>query len=213
MSDYRGTRVKTRLVWELLFSWHLSLAAVTASLFAWRLAYRLAQMEIAINHFLHIRQTDLVRGHLSVWIPTILLGMSVWAFLRAASGVRATDEFLRTLAGLITLAAPSAFWVLAYNSQHWSFDWPKYLALFENAITLLSALLFLNGRWKAPKWIVLLGLALHYGIWYAEPSTLFFSDYGGLPGPLLGFSAAASWVAYLSTRGIPKATSTSVMPP
>lgn len=212
-SGYRQTRVKTRQLWELLFSWHLSLAAVTASLSAWAVAGPLAQMEMGINHFLHISQTDYVRGHLMVWIPTALVSLSVWAFLRAVSDARATEGFLRMLAGLITLATPSAFWIFAYKHNDWPLGWPQYLALFETIGILICALFFLNGRWKPPKWTIFLVLALHYGLWYAAGgANLFFAGYAGPVAPIFGFSAAASWVAYLSVLGVPKATSAYITP-
>jgi hypothetical protein len=200
MSDHKPREEKALRSWEIFFSLHISLAAVTTALIAFEpVMDRMAHVEMSINQLLHIRQTDFVRGHLATWIPTVLVASSLWVFLRWFSRTHAVRVFLRSLAGILTLLTPPVFWVSVHEINSWPFDWLSYIALFETAVVLICTLLFLRGRWKAPLLAIFFVSGIHYVLWYeAGASNLLITHYGGPIGTILGFCAAVSWAVYVN---------------
>src|SRR5882724_9785816 len=99
-----------RKVYEALFSLHLAFAG-TSMVFRASVvvAAPFSRVEARINRFLHISQTDFVRGYLACWIPSVIVALLIWAFLRIFSRSPFTQEFLRSVAGIVVLFTPPAF--------------------------------------------------------------------------------------------------------
>lgn len=188
-----------RRLWEVLFSLHLSLAIVTIVLMAsGGLRMLTVHMEIRINRFLHIRQTDFIRGYFEIWIPTVLAALLILVLWRAFARTRFTHKFLRGVAGIITILCPIVFWVLFYKQNQWSLTEIFVVDPFEMVVALVCALLFLMGRWRLPLWATVPLLAAHYAFWFlANPSNINYPNYAGPLGPILGFFAATAWVLYV----------------
>jgi hypothetical protein len=202
-----------RRLWEALFSLHLGLLGVSMALIASRTTAALfTHMEIRINRSLHIQQTDFIRGHFETWIPSVLAAFLVLLILRTCARARFTQEFLRSVAGIITIFAPLAFWLFVYEQGSWSLVWPYNGAPIEVVTALACTLLFLSGRWKTPFWVGVLLLAAHYIFWYfAGESNPYFSNYAGLAGPILGFCSAVAWGLYVSRKRKVEAVGTPVV--
>lgn len=189
-----------RHLWEALFSLHLGFAAMTMVFIANpALDPPFSRMETRINVFLHIRQTDYVRGYFSIWVPSVLVSLLIWVVLRTFARTRFIQGFLRSLAGIVTIFTPMAFWVFLYEHTSRPVGCPWEEAAFEMAAALIFTLLFLLGKWQVPAWASLLLLAAHYVFWYFTPSSdPAQAGYGGPSGPILGFCAAAAWGLYVS---------------
>ena len=193
-------RGNIRHLWEALFSLHLAFAGMSmACIASIAVAAPFSRMECRINAFLHIRQTDFIRGYFATWVPSALAAVLIWVLLRTFARTRFIKEFLRSSAGAVTIFAPPAFWVFFYEQSFWPVGWPSRGAPFELAIALACTLLFLSGKWKAPPWVSFLLLTVHYVFWYfAGSSNPSYPNYAGPFGPTLGFCAAVVWGLYVS---------------
>jgi hypothetical protein len=157
------------------------------------------QMEIRINRFLHIRQTDFIRGYFAIWVPSLLIAFLIWCLLRTFARTRVTQEFLRSVAGVITIFAPAAYWFYVYERTFWPVGWPYHGAPFELAIALVITVLFLRGKLRVPFWASVLLIGGHYAYWYyATEWVPFATNYASPAGPILGFCSAMGWVLYVS---------------
>src|SRR5258708_6231725 len=121
MSSDSQPKDRMRRFWEVFFSLHLAFTGMSVALFTSNIAGLLGRMESRINNVLHIRQTDFIRGYFGIWIPTVIVAFLIWVLLRVFHRGRFTQEFLRALAGLITIFAPPTFWVVLYGHMSWSF--------------------------------------------------------------------------------------------
>ena len=200
-------RGKVRHFWEALFSLHLAFLGTSVTfIVSVHVLAPFTRLECRINNFLHIRQTDFIRGYFSVWIASVLAAFLVWVLLRTLGRTRFAEEFLRSVAGITTLFAPLAFWVFVYERSFWPVGWPYRGAPFEIAGALICALLFLSGKWRAPSRAGVLLLAVHYIYWYfAGSSDPAGPDYSGPFGPVLGFCSALAWGQYVGLRAPPPA--------
>ena len=197
--DIGSTKTYTHL-WEALCALHVAFWGLSTGLFGESEAIdvTLARMEIRINHFLHIRQTDLIRGYFSMWIPTLVIALLIFGMLRSSSRTRVTREFLRTVAGLITIVAPFAYWVHYWIVTSWPDDWMQNGRPFEMVTALIFAGLLLSRKIEPYFWQVVLLLAAHYTYWYYATEWIpFATNYASPVGPFLSFCAAVAWVRYL----------------
>lgn len=201
---FRDSEAKdlVRRLWEVCFSLHLAFAGMSVVLIASETMPTLfGRMESRINNFLHISQTDFIRGYFGIWVPTVLGAFLIWILLRAFHRGRYTQEFLRSVAGLITILTPPTFWVVVYVHMSWSFA-ARYRSVIEVTTALVCTLLFLSGKRRVPTWIGFIFLIAHYAFWYYIPG----SEHGrpsylGPFGPLLGLCSAVVWFLYASRLG------------
>jgi chromate transport protein ChrA len=184
-----------------LFSLHLAVVGMSMAFTSIAVSAPFSRMECRINVFLHIRQTDFVRGYFAIWIPSVLVAFLIWFMLRTFASKRLTQRFLRSLAGIITIVAPLAFWVFTYEMTFWPVGRPYVGASFEMATAVVCSLLFLSGKWKVPSWVSLLLIAVHYFFWYSGPS-----------GQILGFCSAVAWGLYVSRLRRIEAVGTPLVP-
>jgi hypothetical protein len=199
---------RIQYVWEVLASFYLgylgTLVASTSSTTGWAFL----RLEREINIFLQIRQTDFIRGYLALWAPSTMAGLVIWLILRISAGTPFTHLIIRSVAGIVTMAGPFAFWLgasfwaYANGRASWPVGWVHGLAPFEMAAALAWTALFLSGNWKAPFWAGALVIAAHFVFWYFAH----FNPYEagrdllspaafGFP---LGLCAALSWAMHFS---------------
>lgn len=208
MSRQHQSITFVRHVWETLFSLHLAFALISmAFLTSDVFAGPCLRMEIRLNHLLGIRQTDFVRGYFALWIPSILLAILIWCLLRTFARSNLTREFLRSVAGIITVFMPLAFTVVYFKKMSWSLAWLDKVDWFEIPAALICVLLFLSGRWPLPALAGYLLLAMHFAYWYfvgQSGASSSFADYGGPYGDALGFCSALAWFQYAHRRKKPE---------
>jgi hypothetical protein len=125
-----------------------------------------SHLEVRINQFLRINQTDFIRGYFEYLISSTILALCVWTLLQWSSGTRLTKEIIRSVSGVMLLLAPPAFWVCFYQIVGWPFGWPYHWAPVELEAAVSLIALFLLGKWPVPRWIGVLLLAAHYNFWY-----------------------------------------------
>jgi len=199
-NDTQLSRNSVRSLWEIFFS--LNLGGVTVCvIFAVSDAAGafISRLESRIKIFLHMRQTDLVVGHLSCWIPTVLVALLAWVVLRKTAGSRFTEVFVRRVAGNITISAPLIVQMSYYQTTYWMEWWRRGALIAEMVVALALIWRFQSGRWKPLPVPGLLLLALHFAFWWFVPEkSLTSTGYGGPAGPILGFCGAIAWCRYVS---------------
>lgn len=165
---------------------------------------RFNQVEFAVNRLLHIRQTDLVLGYWKFLFPGAALGVCIWISLQLSLRTRFTREVLRSVAGIIALCAPPAYWLCAAYAASQRYGWSPFHAvqLYEVALILIFASLYVCGKWPLPEWAGVVIVLAHYGFWFWQfwPQLLgALEGYGGAPGliSLTDFFAVLSWMLYI----------------
>ncbi|PYX05743.1 MAG: hypothetical protein DMG88_20600 [Acidobacteria bacterium] len=162
-----------------------------------------AHLEVALNQILHLRQTDLIRGHFEIWIPSLMLALCTWSLFRLARGLSLTKEVLRSAAGVVIVLCPSAIWTCGYERNGWSLQWPYKMVLSEPVLALICVWLFLTASRAAARWIGISAFLVHSLFWYWFTSDGFHSlewgipGYGGPAGLILGFCSALVWGLYI----------------
>ena len=129
--------VRLRYIHEILFSCSIAFLAVSLiSLVAPSLLIPFIHLEVSINRFLSIRQTDFIRGYLEYFISSVTLAFCIALFLQISSGTRLTKEILRSGSGVMLLLAPPVFWFCYYQLVGWPFGWPYRWSLVELAVAV-----------------------------------------------------------------------------
>jgi hypothetical protein len=193
-----------RRLHEILFSLSIAFLGVSLLFLApTSLRIHFMHLEVEINMFLHIRQTDLIRGYFEYSIPSALVAFFIWLLLRLSSDTRFTKEVLRSVAGAVLLLAPPIFWFCNYQVVGWPFGWPYRWAPFELALMIMCLSLCLFKKSLIPGWVGVLLLLAHFGFWYWVPSTNpALANYAGPIAPILGFCSALVWGFYVRADSI-----------
>lgn len=153
-------------------------------------------LEVYLNHLLHIRQTDYIRGYFEFWVPSLIFAMGIWSLLRLTRRLRLTREILRSAAGVAILLCPAAIWTCAYV-------WPYKPVLIESALVLICLWVFLKGPWVVARWVGISAFFAHSLFWYLCPGNRFHAlewgipGYGGPVGMILDFCSALVWGLYI----------------
>src|SRR5438477_7499296 len=176
------TRLYIRQVHEIFFALNVAYAAVSI-LFTESLAAAgpFRGLEIRINHLLHIRQTDYIRGYFEVAIPTLLLAVVLWMSLRIGSRTRFASEALRSLAGVTALFLIPAMWAYGYSRVGWPYGWPFRGAPVEIIWILSVFFLLLSGKWVPSTSIGILVIFAHNIFWYWVSAGFGMPEFG-IPG-------------------------------
>jgi hypothetical protein len=204
-----GDETKTsriRILAESLFSLNTAFAAMSL-IFSASLSASLPflHLEVYLNHLLDIRQTDYIRGYLTVWIPSLVFAMCLLTLLRFLSGLSLTTWIMQRVAGVLILLSPTAVWTFGYAQQsRWSLQWPYKMIWSEAALALICFRIFLKAPRETSLKIGLSALFGHYVFWYwftgdgfRSPSSLYWGPlYGHLFGMVLGFFALLVWGLY-----------------
>ena len=135
-NEDRAFRDFQRTIWEIFFALNLggALALALFSLSSATLAF-FSRLECRINIFLHVQQTDLVRGHLANWIPTVALALLLWLLLRTTSRTHLTAGFVRRAAGGLTMLTALVDPVCFYAMTSWP-EWWRIGALVVFALSV-----------------------------------------------------------------------------
>jgi len=161
------------------------------------------RLEIYLNHLLHIRQTDFIRGYFAIWIPSLIIAICILILLRLSRHLRVTRTFLRSVAGMAIFLSPCAIWTCAYEHNGWSLEWPYKPIWGEAALAVVCLWAFVNLRWVIGKWVGLFVFLAHSLFWYLFHSNGLFGlnwgipHYAGPAGLTLGISAAFAWELYI----------------
>lgn len=200
------TRYNCRVLSHIgLFSTSVAFLIVcTVFLFTPALRIMFIHIEVRLNEVLGIRQTDLIRGYFEFAIPTLALALVIFSVFLLSRSQKTTQTLLKSVAPFILLVAPLVYWVIYYEMVGWPFRWPYRFAPVELAVALCLLVLFLRGRpWSTPSWAIFLLFAIHFTFWYWTPSTNpARADYSGPIAPILGFSSALAWLAYLHSDAV-----------
>jgi hypothetical protein len=191
---------RSRHLHEILFS--LSIAFLGVSLLFIAVPGTgdpFSRLEVRINLFLHVRQTDFIRGYLACAIPSAILALCIVMMLQLSSGTRLTKELLRSVSGVMLLLGPPVFWFCYYQVVGWPFGWPYRWAPFELTVVVVCVALYLRDKWTFPAWVGVSLLLAHYVFWYWTPSTNpGLANYAGPIAPILGFCSALAWGMYVA---------------
>jgi hypothetical protein len=161
------------------------------------------RLEIQVNHLLHIRQTDYIRGYFAIWIPSLAVASCIFILLLLLRNLSVSKKLLRSVAGMTIFLSPCAIWTCAFEHNGWSLDWPYKSVWGEAALAVICLWAFLHSPWVVGKWIGLLAFIAHALFWYFFLSTSFYGLNWGLPhyagpaGLVLGISAAFIWEIYI----------------
>jgi hypothetical protein len=165
-----------------------------------------AHLEIYLNHLLHIRQTDYIRGYFEVWIPSLVSALCIWSLFRLFRHLSLTKEILRSAAGVAILLCPSAIWTCGYERNGWSFQWPYKMVFGEATLALICLWVFLKTPWSVARWVGVSAFLAHSLFWYWFTSDGFqalewgIPGYSGPAGMILGICSALVWGLYI--RGL-----------
>src|ERR1700758_1086891 len=131
-------------LYEALLSLNVSFAGVSfVELLAHDVLSPFFQIEFSINRFLHIRQTDLVRGYFAFCISSTLVAICLWGLLRLSSRSALMVEIHRFAVPFVVLLLPSAFWLYVNERFGWPYGFPYHGAPFELLAALACTSLFL----------------------------------------------------------------------
>jgi len=204
MGVHRTKSPLSRLLLEAIFSIHIGYAGISMVFCAIPSAsIPFVHLEVYLNHLLHIRQTDYIRGYFEFWVPSLIFAIGIWTLLRLTRQLRFTREILRSAAGVAILLCPAAIWTCAYEQNGWSLQWPYKLVLGESALVLICLWVFLKEPWVAARWVGVSALFAHSLFWYLFPGSRFHAlaweipGYGGPAGLILGFCSALVWGLYI----------------
>lgn len=207
VKDQYPERSRSRLLVEVLFSLNIAFAATSIAFGVSRAAsIPFVHLEVHLNHFLGITQTDYIRGYFTVWIPSVVLAVCLLSLLRLPNRLGRRKSFIQSSAvGLLILLCPTAIWTCGYELNGWSLQWPYKPIWGEAALVMICFFVFLKGPWKASRKIGLLALLVHCLFWYWFISDGFHSPdslnwgmpgYAGPFGMVLGASALLCWGVY-----------------
>jgi hypothetical protein len=200
-------RTKTplsRLLLEAFFS--ISIGYVGMSIVFCRIpsvSIPFAHLEVRLNHLLHIRQTDVIRGYFEIWIPSLISALCIWSLFRLTRGLNFTEEILRSAAGMAILLFPSAIWTCAYTRNGWTLQWPYKPVFLEAALAVICVWVFLKAKWNTARWVGISAFLAHSTFWYWFTSGGFHAlewaipVYGGPAGLILDFCTTLVWGFYI----------------
>jgi hypothetical protein len=192
---------------EILFSVNTGFAGMSI-LFSTSLSASLpfVHLEVYLNRLLGIRQTDFIRGYFTIWIPSVVVAVCVWSLLRFLIRLGVTQRLLLSVAGIMILLSPAAYWTCVYERNGWSLQWPYKTIWGEATLATVCFFVFLKGPWRAWRRIGVLAFLGHCIFWYWFTINGFRSlrwadwempGYGGPFGMVLGFCALMIWCFYV----------------
>jgi surface polysaccharide O-acyltransferase-like enzyme len=155
--------------------------------------------EMGLNHSFHRRLNDPLGQALAFYIWFLVLTVVLFLLLRALSRPSPTTRMLRTAAGIIVVATPSAcYWFVAWcrpGYPHAGGDWLRW----EGFFAVGCALLYTCNRWPMSARPTVTLLALHSALWiYAYWDTFLYSQW--LTAPVTACLSTAIWGYHVKRR-------------
>jgi hypothetical protein len=156
--------VLMRYTHEFLFSLNLTLlSALKLSVFYF--PYGIQHM---INGYLHLHPHSGVGAWTVLLTSALVLALCIFFLLRLLASTSIAEQFLRSIAGIVSLIAMPALW-LYYTHLSGQLpglpDLPRALLLIELVAAIVCATLYLRGKWPVPGWGSIVLLFVHYGFW------------------------------------------------
>jgi hypothetical protein len=210
--ELHGTKTPlSRLLLEVFFSINIGYVGMSMVFCAIpSVSIPFAHLEVDLNHLLHIRQTDYIRGYFEIWIPSLISALCIWSLFRVTRRLSFTEEILRS-AGVAILLFPSAIWTCGYERNGWTLQWPYKPVFLEPALALICLWVFLKGPWATARWVGISAFLAHSVFWYWFASGGFHAlewgipVYGGPAGLILDFCSTLVWGLYIRELRQPRA--------
>jgi hypothetical protein len=180
VKSHRSQSSRTRFVPEALISLNTAFATISKIFCASSSAsLPFVHLELYLNHLLGIRQTDYIRGYFTIWIPTLVLALSLLMLSRYLIARYITGFALHAQAAMAILLSPVAVWTCRYEQNGWSLQWPYKTIWGEAALASICVGIFLMAPWEISRKMGLSALLGHCVFWY-----WFVSDGFHLPNSL-----------------------------
>ena len=201
---YKTKKRLSRFLLEVFFSIDLGYAGMSMVFCAIpSVSIPFAHLEFYLNHLLHIRQTDYIRGYFEIWIPSLISALCIWSLLRLTRRLSFTEEILRSAAGVAILLFPAAIWTCVYERNGWTLQWPYKPIFLEAGLALICLWVFLKAPWAAARWVGISAFLAHSIFWYWFVSGGFHAlewgipVYGGPAGLITDFCSTLVWGLYI----------------
>ena len=120
-----------------------------------------------------------IRGYFTIWIPTLVLALSLLMLSRYLIARYITGFALHAQAAMAILLSPVAVWTCRYEQNGWSLQWPYKTIWGEAALASICVGIFLMAPWEISRKMGLSALLGHCVFWY-----WFVSDGFHLPNSL-----------------------------
>jgi hypothetical protein len=143
---------------------------------------------------------DFTEGYFALALPSVVLASALWLALRLSAQSKLTREYLRSVAGILSLAASPIWWLCARYLSEGKDGWSPFntAQLYEIAVVAASAMVCLWKGWDITSRTSIVIILMHFGFWLWQfgPSVYLFG-YGGPIAPTVGLFASLAWVAYM----------------
>src|SRR5258708_17689072 len=163
------------------------------------------RIQTRINAYLNLHPHSHVGGYTAFFALSLALALCIFFLLRISLRNFLVKEFLRSVAGFISLLALPISWF--YVTQvlgpvPFSLNLPRPWLISELMLIIGCAVLYLLAKWPLPKWSGVLLLALHFGFWGWLALGPYFWRYPfWAVFPMAGFCSSLAWGYYVRYQG------------
>jgi len=198
-----ATNGALRYLYEALFSATIASAFLTGLISSSEI-YWSAQFfgwEMGFNHTFKRGYRDYLGQTLAFCVFCLVLTVAGFILLRALSRATLTTKVLRTISGVIAMAAPLAcLWSLDLNvgnclsSGAWNWTWLR----FEGCAGVGCAVLYACNRWPVSVPTTAILLTVHGALWFGGYSEMFaVCGYCWRSVPIIAYFSTMLWGYYV----------------
>ena len=143
-----------------------------------------------------------VEGHTAFLLLTLVTALCIFLIFRLASRTFWAKEFLRSVAGIVSLVAVPAFWlnITRVYPQPPELPNPGRAWLFlELTLAIAAAVSYLLGKWSLPGWVGAVLIISHHVFWawlFLGGVYFWYSPFEFLI-PASGLFASLAWVLFV----------------
>ena len=150
--------------------------------------------QMGLNYSLHRRYNDPLGTDLAFYIWSLALALVIFSLLRLFARFSWTTRMLRTISGVLVVAAPpTCLWVVGeYRPAEplWGWHWLR----LEGSAAIGCAVLYACNRWPISTRITATLLALHGALWlHAYAVTFDAFGFCWLTVPIVAFVSTLMW--------------------
>lgn len=163
-----------------------------------------SRLQWRINRTFGLNLHSYVGAYAAFFVLAIVLAVCIFAFLRLCSASLLGAKVLRSVAGIISVAALPICWL--YLTRLYSPpvlpNPPHVMLLMELGGAIVCTALYLLVKWPLPVWSSVLLLILHFGFWgwlfvggpyfWRAPEQLVF--------PVVSLCACIAWATYMAQQ-------------